>query len=122
MLQLFDLFCGTGGFSKGFENARTKRFTTILGIDILPMSVETFKRNHSDALALNGDIRKVRRTEIGERLKLKKGQLDVIIGGSTNAKDFHRSDLLDPAMMMIQETHYSKNTHRLSITSGPKPL
>jgi DNA (cytosine-5)-methyltransferase 1 len=108
MLQLFDLFCGTGGFSKGFENARNSTFTTILGIDILPMSVETFKKNHTGALGLTADIRKVRRTEIDEQLKLKKGNLDVIIGGPpcqgfSSIRPFRSSNDDDPRNTLFEE-------------------
>ena len=77
---LFDLFCGTGGFSSGFENS-THDFTTRFGIDVLPVAVDTFQRNHADALGLAGDIRKTRRSAIAERLGLKKGDVSVIIGG-----------------------------------------
>jgi len=77
---LFDLFCGTGGFSFGFEKAGG-RFSTRFGIDILPIAIETFKKNHKSALGYDGDIRKVCRSELAERLKLKKGNVDVIVGG-----------------------------------------
>ena len=64
---LFDLFCGTGGFSAGFESGG-HGFTTRFGIDVLPVAIETFKRNHPDAVGSAGDIRKARRSEIAERL------------------------------------------------------
>ena len=41
--KVIDLFCGTGGFSKGFENYPSARFRTILGIDLLPVAMETFQ-------------------------------------------------------------------------------
>ena len=108
MRQIFDLFCGTGGFSKGFENAMNRRFATILGIDILSVSLETFKRNHPHALAFNGDIRKIRRTDIAEKLKLKKGQLDVIIGGPpcqgfSSIRPFRSSNEDDPRNSLFEE-------------------
>lgn len=80
-LKLFDLFCGTGGFSKGFEKADNARYETLLGVDILPVSVKTFSLNHPSALAIPSDIRRLRCDDLLERLKLKPGELDLIIGG-----------------------------------------
>jgi DNA (cytosine-5)-methyltransferase 1 len=80
-LKLFDLFCGTGGFSKGFEKASNANYETLFGVDILPVSVRTFGLNHPGALAISGDIRRLHCHEIQERLKLKPGELDLIIGG-----------------------------------------
>jgi DNA (cytosine-5)-methyltransferase 1 len=80
-LKLFDLFCGTGGFSKGFEKSGNARYETLLGVDILPVSARTFSLNHPGALAISGDIRRLRCDELQERLKLKPDELDLIIGG-----------------------------------------
>ena len=79
--KLFDLFCGTGGFSNGFEKSENTRYQTLLGVDILPISVKTFSLNHPAALAIPGDIRRLRCDDLQERLKLKPGELDLIIGG-----------------------------------------
>jgi DNA (cytosine-5)-methyltransferase 1 len=79
--KVFDLFCGTGGFSKGFENACNKPYEIVFGIDLLPMSVKTFGTNHPSAFALQEDIRKVRCKDLMEKLRLKRAQLDLIIGG-----------------------------------------
>ena len=78
-LKVIDLFCGTGGFSKGFENQGS--YKVVFGIDLLEQSIETFKLNHQSAIAITGDIRTVRRSEVSERLKLGRGEIDVIIGG-----------------------------------------
>lgn len=40
-----DAFCGCGGLSLGF--ALTQRFDTILGLDIKPEAIETFRFNHA---------------------------------------------------------------------------
>lgn len=79
--KLFDLFCGTGGFSKGFEKSDNASYQTLLGVDILPVSVKTFNLNHPAALAVTNDIRRLRCDDLQERLKLKPGKLDLIIGG-----------------------------------------
>ncbi|MGX1596551.1 DNA cytosine methyltransferase [Dietzia maris] len=78
-LRVMDLFCGTGGFSKGFENVGP--FEVVYGIDLLETSIETFKLNHSGALAIAGDIRSVPRPEVELRTGLGPGDVDVIIGG-----------------------------------------
>ena len=80
-LKLFDLFCGTGGFSRGFEKSGNVRYETVLGVDVLPVAARTFSLNHGGALAVTGDIRRLRCDEIQERLRLKRGEVDLIIGG-----------------------------------------
>lgn len=107
-MKLFDLFCGTGGFSKGFENASAGSFETVLGIDILPKSVETFRLNHPKALGLQEDIRKIRCEELQSQLKLKRGSLGVIIGGPpcqgfSSIRPFRSSALDDPRNTLFEQ-------------------
>ncbi len=78
-LTVLDLFCGTGGFSKGFENAGG--FDVVFGIDLLPDAIATFKGNHPDAKALAADVRNYPADRIGLELDLRPGQVDVVIGG-----------------------------------------
>lgn len=78
-LTVIDLFCGTGGFSKGFEN--TGRFKTVFGIDLLPHAVETFKLNHNEAQGIAADVRSVSPDRVGRDLDLRAGEVDVIIAG-----------------------------------------
>jgi DNA (cytosine-5)-methyltransferase 1 len=78
-LTVLDLFCGTGGFSKGFENAGG--FEVVFGIDLLPDAIETFEGNHPDARALAADVRDYPPDRIGLELDLRPGQVDVVIGG-----------------------------------------
>jgi DNA (cytosine-5)-methyltransferase 1 len=54
-LKIIDLFCGTGGFSAGFET--TGEFEISAGIDLLEDRLRTFKANHKYADAIQGDIR-----------------------------------------------------------------
>ena len=77
--KIIDLFCGTGGFSKGFEN--TKRFEVVFGLDFLSIAVETFKMNHQKAIAVCDNIRKFGPDRASSLIKLKKDQVDLIIGG-----------------------------------------
>ncbi len=99
-LKLFDLFCGTGGFSKGFEKARNAHYQTLLGIDLLPVSVKTFNLNHPAALAVQNDIRRLRCDDLQNRLRLKPGELDLIVGGPpcqgfSSIRPFRSSDADD---------------------------
>lgn len=80
-MKIFDLFCGTGGFSKGFGKSRNASYETVFGIDLLPKSVETFCLNHPGALGLCGDIRNVRCEDLRTKLKMRPGKLGLIIGG-----------------------------------------
>lgn len=106
MYTVMDLFCGTGGFSKGFENAG--EFEVVHGIDVLPVAVETFKANHAGAFAVAGDIRKVRRSEVSEATGLKRGDVDVIIGGPpcqgfSSIRPFRSSADDDPRNSLFEE-------------------
>jgi len=77
LLSVADLFCGTGGFSNGFE--QTGVFRTALGIDIKPASIETFAANHRHALAICEDIREIGIRDLADKLGGK--SLDVILAG-----------------------------------------
>lgn len=105
-LKVMDLFCGTGGFSKGFEN--TGVFEVVYGIDLLQLSVETFKLNHTNALAVADDIRQVRRKEVAGKLSLGRGEVDVIIGGPpcqgfSSIRPFRSSQEDDPRNTLFEE-------------------
>lgn len=108
MNKLLDLFCGTGGFSKGFENAENGDFEVVFGIDLLPASVETFKLNHKDAFGVSGDIRKYKKSEIGEKLKIKKGDISIIVGGPpcqgfSSIRPFRSTNDDDPRNTLFEE-------------------
>lgn len=104
---VFDLFCGTGGFSYGMEKS-AKGFSTRFGIDVLPIATETFRSNHKAAATLCKDIRKVRRTEVKEITKLKKDQVDVIVGGPpcqgfSSIRPFRSTNDDDPRNTLFEE-------------------
>ena len=78
------------------------------GIDVLPIAVETFRANHPDAFAVSGDIRSVRRAEVSERTGLKRGEVDVIIGGPpcqgfSSIRPFRSSTEDDPRNSLFEE-------------------
>jgi len=54
LVPVLDLFCGTGGFSHGFE--QTGQFQVVGGVDLLKDRVETFVANHPTANAACQDI------------------------------------------------------------------
>lgn len=108
MLKVADLFCGTGGFSKGFEDCQTANFRTVLGVDLLPTSVETFKANHKHAIGIASDIRKISNADIVEATNLKKEELDVVIGGPpcqgfSSIRPFRSSNDDDPRNNLFEE-------------------
>ncbi|KZX12880.1 DNA cytosine methyltransferase [Methanobrevibacter curvatus] len=72
--KVIDLFCGIGGFSKGFEMAG---FEVVLGIDNWNPALDTFKKNHNNTEILNQDI-----CEIDDKFYKKfSSKIDVIIAG-----------------------------------------
>lgn len=52
--RILDLFCGAGGFSKGFDEV--KEFETVEGTDFNKAALETFKYNFPNAEIVSGDI------------------------------------------------------------------
>ena len=52
-MNVIDLFCGCGGFSKGFEQAG---FNVRLGIDIWQDAITTYRENCPNAATIVGDI------------------------------------------------------------------
>jgi len=107
-LTLFDLFCGTGGFSYGMEHLEEDAFTTRFGIDVLPIASETFKLNHPRAVGLCCDLRRARRSEVMELTRIKKGKLDVIVGGPpcqgfSSIRPFRSTNDDDPRNSLFEE-------------------
>lgn len=50
---VIDMFCGCGGLSRGFMDAG---YEVLLGIDNNEHALKSFKINHGNAVALNGDL------------------------------------------------------------------
>jgi DNA (cytosine-5)-methyltransferase 1 len=105
-LKVMDLFCGTGGFGKGFE--RTGAFEVVYGIDLLPTSVATFRLNHPDAVAVAGDIRRQSRRAVADRLGLYRDAVDVVIGGPpcqgfSSIRPHRSTNFEDPRNTLFEE-------------------
>lgn len=76
--KVLDLFSGCGGMSWGLHKAG---FQIIAGIDVWHQALQTFEFNHPDAEIFEGDISELSTKKIMKDLGLKKGELDVLIGG-----------------------------------------
>ena len=79
-MNIIDLFCGTGGFSAGFE--ATGKFKVKAGIDILEDRLKTFEANHKNAYVIKGDIKQWSPIKFSEITQIAPGDVDVVIGGS----------------------------------------
>ena len=77
-LNVIDLFCGCGGFSKGFEQAG---FNIVYGIDNWKDATVTYKHNFPSAVISNEDIVNVCGDSILKATGLSKNEIDVVIGG-----------------------------------------
>lgn len=76
--KLIDLFCGCGGFSKGFQQAG---FDIVGGIDSWNDATLTFSKNFSESIVLNEDITHMTGNYISDKFGVKASNIDVIIGG-----------------------------------------
>jgi DNA (cytosine-5)-methyltransferase 1 len=94
-LTTIDLFCGAGGITEGFRQAG---YSCLYGNDFSTEAMETFVHNHPEAWGDPGTIIDVDPGEIRRKLRLKKGELDVLVGGppcqgfSINAPERFLSD------------------------------
>lgn len=76
--NVIDLFCGCGGFSKGFEQAG---FNVRFGIDMWKDATITYQHNFPNAVVLNEDITNISGNDILEKSNMSSEEVDVIIGG-----------------------------------------
>jgi DNA (cytosine-5)-methyltransferase 1 len=77
-LTTIDLFCGAGGITEGFREAG---FKCLYANDLMPEAISTFSYNHPETWADCRSIEKVKPAEIRSKLKINKGDLDVLVGG-----------------------------------------
>jgi DNA (cytosine-5)-methyltransferase 1 len=77
-LSTIDLFCGAGGITEGFREAG---YSCLYGNDCMAEAVETFSFNHPEAWGDARDIEEVDPAQVRNRLGLKQGTLDVLVGG-----------------------------------------
>lgn len=77
-MKVIDLFCGCGGFSKGFEQAG---FDICLGIDVWQDAIRTYKANFPNAETIVGDISNLTGNDLLSVAGMTADEVDVIIGG-----------------------------------------
>jgi len=76
--KVIDLFCGCGGFSKGFQQAD---FDVLLGLDAWADAVQTYEYNFRQAVALHADICDIDAAGILKHLGPDGQDIDVVVGG-----------------------------------------
>ncbi len=72
-----DLFSGCGGLTLGLKQAG---LNVIAAVEINPVAVETYQKNHPEVKVFIADIRKINVDDMLLALGLKKGQLDLLAG------------------------------------------
>lgn len=78
MMKAIDLFCGAGGLSEGFKQAG---FEIVAGIDKDKESLETFKKNNPESIAIEMDLGKTFGFESSPLKEISDKKIDVVIGG-----------------------------------------
>lgn len=76
-LTAIDLFCGAGGFSLGLKQAG---FNVLLGVDSWQLAIDSLAHNFNHPV-LCADICGVSGRDILRRVGLKKGGVDLVVGG-----------------------------------------
>ncbi|MGO9340788.1 MAG: DNA cytosine methyltransferase [Terracidiphilus sp.] len=95
LLSTIDLFCGAGGITEGFREAN---YRCLYANDCMPEAIDTFQENHPATWAECENVERVNPGEIRAKLQLRKGELDVLVGGppcqgfSINAPERFLSD------------------------------
>jgi DNA (cytosine-5)-methyltransferase 1 len=77
-LTAIDLFCGAGGLSEGFRQAG---FQVLAGQDYNEVAGATFLATHPQAKFIGGPIQKVHPRDLLKAAGLKRGEVDVLLGG-----------------------------------------
>ena len=111
-LSSIDLFCGAGGITEGFREAG---YHCLYANDCMPEAIETFSFNHPEVWAEACDVETVNATQVRKQLGLRKGDLDVLVGGppcqgfSINAPERFLSDprnkLFKDYLRFLEEFH-----------------
>jgi DNA (cytosine-5)-methyltransferase 1 len=77
-ITAIDLFCGAGGLSEGFRRAGIQ---VLAGQDFDEAAGATFASTHNEARFLPGPIQKVSAADLLRATGLKRGEVDVLLGG-----------------------------------------
>lgn len=100
-----DLFCGAGGMTEGLKDAG---FNVVGAIDIDPVAVETYCKNHRKSAVWCGDIRQLDGEALLSELGLQPGQLDLLAGcppcqGFSRMRTRNRKSVKDPRNALVDE-------------------
>lgn len=76
--KAIDFFCGCGGISAGL---RSSGYEVVAGIDNNQEYSQSFAHNFKSSKCMELDLSKISPKEIGEKLNLKRGELDILAGG-----------------------------------------
>ncbi len=77
-MTVIDLFCGAGGLSEGFRQAG---FHVLAGQDFDDNAGATFAATHPEAKFIGGPIQKITPRQLLKAAGVKRGEIDVIVGG-----------------------------------------
>ncbi len=76
--KYIDLFCGCGGFSKGFTDAG---FQGVLAIDLWEDAINTYKYNFQDHATIIADLSTLDIEKTISEYEIQADEVDVVIGG-----------------------------------------
>ena len=76
--NFIDLFCGCGGFTKGFQQAG---FNPVLGVDMWADATTTYKYNFPTSNIINDDVTNISTAELLKAANQDAENVDIIIGG-----------------------------------------
>jgi DNA (cytosine-5)-methyltransferase 1 len=108
-----DLFAGSGGLTEGLKTAG---FTVIAAVEIDPLAVKTYSKNHPEVVVFETDIRKLKCRTMMRKVRKKKGEIDLLAGcppcqgfstlktlnGSAQVED-KRNDLVFEYLRFVRE-------------------
>ena len=111
-LTAIDLFAGCGGLTQGLRDAG---FRVIGAVEYEKKAAETYKLNHPQPHLWVNDIRYVKAGSVSRKLRLRKGQLDLLAGcppcqgfstmrtlnGSRSVRD-NRNDLVSEFLRFVE--------------------
>jgi DNA (cytosine-5)-methyltransferase 1 len=78
-IKIIDLFAGVGGLSYGF--AHDNNFKIVTANEILPNMAKAYKLNHPTVKVYCKDIKEFGINDLERDLNIKKGNIDLVIGG-----------------------------------------
>lgn len=75
--KAIDLFCGCGGLTLGLKQAG---FDVVGAVEIDQLAVEAYHANHPEVQVWEEDIQGLPVAKVKRKLKLKKGELELLAG------------------------------------------